>query len=87
MKAIHVLTLALILSLLLAGLALASDGPERLREVLSGGASDSIAGAVSMRATLGQPVVGVVSGRGVTLRQGFWHGAEYRVYLPLVLRN
>ena len=52
MKAIHVLTLALILSLLLAGLALANSGLERPREVLSGGASDSTAGAVSMRATL-----------------------------------
>jgi hypothetical protein len=88
MRAVHILTLALALSLLLAGLALASGDLERPREVLGGGASDSTVGGVSLRATLGQPVVGVISGKGVTLGQGFWHGgAEYRVYLPLVLRN
>jgi hypothetical protein len=88
MRVIHVLALALALSLLLAGLALANGDLERPREVLGGGASDSTVGGVSLRATLGQPVVGVVSGAGVTLGQGFWHGgAEYSVYLPLILRN
>ena len=88
MRTIHVLALALALSLLLTGLALASGDLERPREVLGGGASDSTVGSVSLRATLGQTVVGLVSGEGVTLEQGFWHGgAEYSVYLPLVLRN
>ena len=89
MKAIHVLTVALTLSLLVAGLALANGTVERSREVLSGGASECGAPGVSLRGTLGQPLVGVVSGSGaVTLGQGFWHGAEtYRIYLPLAFRN
>jgi hypothetical protein len=90
MKAIHVLTLVLVLSLV-AGLALASGDVERPREVLSGGASNATtAGGASLQATLGQPLVGVVSGSGgnLTLAQGFWHGAEtYRIYLPLALRK
>jgi hypothetical protein len=88
MKAIHVLSFVLALSLLVVGLALASGGVERPREVLGGGASDSAAGDITLRATLGQPVVGVVSGGGgeVTVRQGFWHGGRYRVYVPLVYR-
>ena len=87
MKAIHVLTLAMALSLVAVGLVLANGGIELPRQVLGGGASDSTAGEVSLRATLGQPVVGVVSEGEVTLGQGFWYGgaAEYRVFLPLVL--
>ncbi len=87
MRAIHVLALALVLLLALTGLALAGGGPDWRREVLAGGASASVAGNVSLRATLGQPIVGTVSGGGVTVSQGFWHGGEYRLYLPLVLKN
>ena len=89
MKAIHVLTLVLALSLV-AGLALASGDVERPREVLGAGASSATAaGEVSLQGTLGQPLVGVVSSSGaVTLGQGFWHGAaQYRIYLPVALRN
>ena len=88
MKAIRVLSLVLALSLLACGLALASGGVELTREVLGGGASDSATGDITLRATLGQPVVGVVSGgsSGITVRQGFWHGGRYRVYVPLVYR-
>ena len=88
---ILILALVLTLSLVVAGLALANGGVERPREVLGGGASDSAAGGAALRATLGQPVVGVVtSGSGdVTLGQGFWCGATagYNIYLPLVIRN
>jgi len=84
----NVLILALVLSLILAaaGAALANGGLSRPREVLSGGASDSAAGEVSLRATLGQAVVGIVSGGDVALGQGFWHGGApgYESYLPLV---
>ena len=88
-----ILILALVLTLFLgaAGLALANGGVELPRGVLGGGASDSAAGVVTLRATLGQPVVGVVSGGGdITLGQGFWHGGAapgYNVYLPLVMRH
>ena len=39
--------------------------------------------------TAGQPDASVWRGDGYTLAGGFWGGAmiEYRVYLPLVLRN
>jgi hypothetical protein len=82
--------LALILSLTVVGLALAQDGIERPRWVLGSGASDSTGGGgVALRATLGQPLVGFVSGGDVTLGQGYWYGAklEYNIYLPLVIRN
>jgi hypothetical protein len=86
--------LALALSLMVAGLALASDGLEWPREVLGGGASDSAADGVTLRGTLGQPVVGVVTGsRGdITLGQGFWLGGSlpeggYDIRLPLVVRG
>ena len=88
---ILILALVLTLSLVVAGLALANGGVERPREVLGGGASDSAAGGAALRATLGQPVVGIVSGGDVTLGQGFWHGGRlpgggYDIYLPLILR-
>jgi hypothetical protein len=90
-----VLILGLVLALsMVAGLALAA-GAERPREVLSGGASEASAGALRLRATLGEPMVGLVSASGpggdVTLGQGFWHGGvvteKIRVYLPLVKRD
>jgi hypothetical protein len=89
----NMLILALVLALILAaaGVALANGDLARPREVLSGGASDSVgSGEVALHAMLGQPVVGVVTGGGdVTLGQGFWHGATARhnIYLPLVVRN
>jgi len=87
---ILILALVLALSLVVAGLALANGDLARPRWVLSGGASDSAAGNLTLRATLGQPVVGVVSGGDVTLGQGFWHGGAtpgYNIYLPLVIRH
>jgi len=85
------LILALVLALILAAaaVALANGGLARPREVLGGGASDSAAGDVTLRATLGQPVVGIVSGGDVTLGQGFWHGGApgYEIYVPLVVRR
>jgi hypothetical protein len=86
-------TIVLIVTLalsLVVGLALAQSVIERPREVLGSGASESAAGGVSLRATLGQPVAGAVSSAGgeVSLGQGFWGlGAEYRVYVPVVFRD
>jgi len=87
-----ILILALVLFLAAAGGAMANGGVELPRWVLSGGASDSAGGGgITLRATLGQPVVGVVaSGSGdITLGQGFWCGATpgYNIYLPLVMRG
>ena len=86
-----ILILALVLALFLAaaGVALANGDVELPRRVLGGGASESAAQGVALRATLGQPVVSVVFKGSVTLGQGFWGGATagYNVYLPLVLRD
>jgi hypothetical protein len=87
----NMLILALVLALILAaaGVALANGSFELPRWVLGGGASDSAAGDVTLRATLGQPAVGIVSGGDVTLGQGFWRGAPsgYKTYVPLVIRG
>ena len=79
----------LVLFLAATGVALANDGIELPRRVLGGGAADSAAEGVALRATLGQPVVRVVFRGDVTLGQGFWGGAApgYNVYLPLVIRD
>ena len=87
-----ILILVLVLFLATAGGAMANGGVELPREVLGGGASDSAGGGgITLRATLGQPVVGVVasSSGDVTLGQGFWCSATpgYDIYLPLVLRG
>ncbi len=54
-----------------------------------GGATFSTGGGYSLGGTVGQPDAGTLSGGPYTLAGGFWGGgaAQYRVYLPLVLRN
>lgn len=88
---ILILALALALSLGVAGVVLANGSVEMRRWALGGGATDSAAGGVALRATLGQPVAGsVASGSGnVTLGQGFWCSGipGYDIYLPLVIRD
>ena len=38
--------------------------------------------------TLGQTVVGVSSSTNYTTKLGYWYGAvEYRLYLPVIVRN
>jgi hypothetical protein len=47
-------------------------------------------GFYSLSGSMGQPDAGLaLTGRGYTLVGGFWSGAvaQYRIYLPLVLRN
>jgi hypothetical protein len=85
---IRVLALMLVLFLVMTGATLAQGGVELRREVLSGGASHVTGGDVTLRATLGQPVVGLVvsGGEQVTFGQGFWHGVRYRNYLPVIQR-
>jgi hypothetical protein len=85
---ILILTLVLAFLLTITGAALANGGVELPQGVLGGGASDSTVGDISLHATLGQPVVGGASGSGdVALGQGFWHGVNYDIYLPLVMKH
>ncbi len=53
-----------------------------------GGYTWSEGGGYALGGTVGQPDAGALIGGGYTLSGGFWGGmAQYRVYLPLVLRN
>jgi hypothetical protein len=89
MKRIHIISLLVALTLLATSVAFAAGGPTLRRQVVSGGGRRSTDGDIVLNATLGQPLVGLVSGGDVTLGQGFWHGGavEYRIYLPVVLRD
>jgi len=86
---IRIVVLVLAFSLVVTSVALADGGISLPRWVFSGGASDSTVGGTTLRATLGQPVVGIVTGGDVTLGQGFWYDAApgYGIYLPLVIRD
>ena len=57
-----------------------------------GGQTQSQGGEYTLGGTVGQPDAGVLTGGEYTLGGGFWRGgvvaaAEYRVYLPIVLRG
>jgi hypothetical protein len=84
------LTLAALL--LLAGRALAMSSEHYRLDWFtpltgSGGAASSTNYAVNF--TVGQSVIGSFSGTNYSGCLGYWCGAaaQYRVYLPLVLRN
>ena len=57
--------------------------------VIAGGGGRMESGSHTLAGTAGQPAIGLMAGAGHTLCSGFWCGveAEYRVYLPLVLRG
>jgi hypothetical protein len=74
--------------LLLASTVLAGSGIEITRYVIGGGGGHSAMGHYVMDATIGQAVVGTFSAAPYELCAGFWCGmGEYRILLPLVLRN
>jgi len=54
-----------------------------------GGATFSTGGSYSLGGTIGQADAGVLSGGSYQLNGGFWGGSSinYKVYLPLVLKN
>ena len=81
------LILALVLILAVTSVALA-NGVEIPRWVLSGGATESGGGTVTLTGTIGQPFVGAASGGDVTLGHGFWAGAamDNYTYMPMVFR-
>jgi len=82
--------LALLTFFLLAGAALAQGTPAIPWSVIGGGGGHAEGGAIiSLDSTIGQPIVGQVSNLPYDLCAGYWCGAaaQYRVYLPLVLRN
>jgi hypothetical protein len=54
-----------------------------------GGTNSAEANGYALGSTIGQPDAAVWSGGDYVLAGGFWGGVavEYRVYLPLILRN
>ena len=91
------LLLALLLLLLLAGVALAQVPQQTYTldwwTVDGSGGMFSTDSGYSLGGTAGQPDPGVLSGGGYELGGGFWGGGaptpgqRYGIYLPLVLRN
>lgn len=80
------------LAVLVPALALAQSGGGydlTWNMVDGGGATFSTGGGYSLGGTVGQPDVGQVSNLPYTLVIGFWGGAaaQYRLYLPLALRQ
>lgn len=67
------------------------EAVERPRQVLSAGETSVTVGEVTLRGTLGQPVVGTRVSGETGLRQGFWVGVEtvleWVINLPLVVRD
>ncbi|MCP4541411.1 MAG: hypothetical protein GY832_30140 [Chloroflexi bacterium] len=80
------LVLAVLLSV--SGVVLAANGFEINRWVVGGGGGPAEGGDYVLNATVGQAVVGNVTGSPYELCAGFWCGmGAYKVYLPLVVRN
>jgi len=84
------LALAILCGLaLLAHGALAQGTPAVEWWVFAGGGGPASASGVALNDTLGQPIVGPAGNGSLSLEAGYWYGAaaEYKVYLPLVLRE
>jgi len=86
------LPIVLIIALVLPALALAADGYTlSWWTVDGGGGTFSTGGVYTLGGTIGQPDAGQLTGDTYTLGGGFWGGGaaaiQYKLYLPLVLRN
>ncbi len=83
------ITSVILLLLLVTGVALAANGYTIPRRVTGGGGGCVEQGVYTLDYTIGQPVVGTASNTPYELCAGFWCGGagEYKIYLPLVLRN
>jgi hypothetical protein len=84
-----VMLMLLLTILLLTSLVLASGSYSINWWVIGGGGGRAENGNYSLDFTIGQPVVGVATDTGYELCSGFWCGAvvEYKIYLPIVLKN
>ena len=78
---------------LLTTVALAHPGGYNITWwTVDGGGGTLSAGDYTLAGTIGQPDAGAMSGGSYVLYGGFWPGStavggEYRVFLPLLLRN
>jgi len=81
---------ALVLSLLLAGAALASGTPSVNWWVIGGGGGSTTVGSTSLDSTIGQWVVGSDESGNLQVGHGFWGGGwdeSHVLFLPVVLRG
>jgi hypothetical protein len=86
--------LALLSSLLLVTAVLAAPTATTVdRYVVGGGGGAAEAGSFTLNGTIGQPVVGGTGSDPYELGSGFWGGmgavagAQYHIYLPMVMHN
>jgi hypothetical protein len=82
--------LILFCSLALVGGVLAANGAAIERSVFSSGGEQATDGNLYvLNGTLGEPIAGAVTlGTSYGLGSGFWWlSGEFKIYLPLVLRN
>jgi hypothetical protein len=85
-----VLPAAILTTLLLTSLALAFGSYTINWYVIGGGGGPISGGDYAINSTIGQPVVGASEGGNYRIEAGFLGGAlavEYRIYLPVVLKN
>jgi hypothetical protein len=73
-----------------AATAQTGGGYDLTWSTIDGGGGSASGGSYTLDGTIGQFDAGVMSGGAYTLSGGFWNGpaavAQYRVYLPLVLK-
>ena len=86
------IVITLLLLFLLTGVALAQTGGGydlTWNSIDGGGMMFSSGGGYSLGGTIGQPDAGAMSGGSYSLAGGFWGGAaaQYKIYLPVVLRK
>jgi hypothetical protein len=79
----------LVCVLLLAGGALAANGVAIERSVIAGGGERVTDGSLYvLDGTIGEPVASALTlDTSYGLGSGFWWPHEYRIFLPLVMRN
>jgi hypothetical protein len=85
------MVLVTIVLLLAASTALALSDFDISWWTVDGGGGTASGGSYTLIGTIGQPDAEVLTGGDYTLGGGFWGGGaaavEYRVYLPMVLRQ
>ncbi len=73
-KRLSLIVIAAVVALAGAGVAAAQGGPAVEWWVISGGGAPSSGTGVTLNDTLGQPVIDLSSGAGVSLAAGYWVG-------------
>jgi hypothetical protein len=86
---LKVLTLLLLCLLLVMSVAVAANGEELRRQLISAGGGTSQNGAYAVQASIGQAVAGYKENPTIELHSGFWNGSvpKYELFLSTVLNR